>query len=43
MRRVIGFILAGLGALLILAAIFLPTWVSGQLIKFPLTRTRPPC
>ncbi|TVZ00481.1 DUF3068 domain-containing protein [Trebonia kvetii] len=37
MRRVTGFILAGLGVLLILAAILLPTWVSSQFIKFPLS------
>jgi hypothetical protein len=36
MRGVIGLILAGLGAFLILVAILLPTWVSGQVIKFPL-------
>src|SRR5215471_2779563 len=37
MRRVTGFILAGLGVLLILAAILLPGWVSSQFIKFPLS------
>ena len=37
MRGVIGLILAGLGAFLILVAILLPTWVSGQVIKFPLS------
>ena len=36
MRGVIGLILAGLGAFLILVAILMPTWVSGQVIKFPL-------
>jgi hypothetical protein len=36
MRGVIGLVLAGLGAFLILVAILLPTWVSGQVIKFPL-------
>jgi hypothetical protein len=36
MRGVIGVILAGLGAFLILVAILLPTWVSGQVVKFPL-------
>jgi hypothetical protein len=37
MRRVTGFILAGLGLLLILAAILLPGWISSQFIKFPLS------
>jgi hypothetical protein len=37
MRRVIVVVLAGLGVLLILAAILLPTWVSSQFIKFPLS------
>ena len=37
MRGVIGAILAGLGAFLILVAILLPTWVSGRLLKFPLS------
>jgi hypothetical protein len=36
MRGVIGVILAGLGAFLILVAILLPTWVAGRVIKFPL-------
>jgi Porin PorA len=36
MRRVTGFTLAGIGVLLILAAILLPGWVSSQFIKFPL-------
>jgi hypothetical protein len=36
MRGIIGLILAGLGAFLILVAILLPTWVSGQVVKFPL-------
>jgi hypothetical protein len=36
MRGVIGLVLAGLGAFLILVAILLPTWVSGQVVKFPL-------
>jgi Porin PorA len=40
MRRVTGLILAGLGLLLILAAILLPTWVSGQFIKFPLSENQ---
>ena len=36
MRRVIGLILAGLGTFLIVVAVLLPTWVSSQVIKFPL-------
>ena len=36
MRRVTGFILAGLGVVLIAAAISLPTWVASQFVKFPL-------
>ena len=36
MRGVIGVILAGVGACLILVAILLPTWVTGQVVKFPL-------
>jgi len=36
MRGVIGLVLAGLGAFLILVAILLPTWVSGRVVKFPL-------
>lgn len=36
MRSVIGLVLAGLGAFLVLVAILLPTWVSGQVVKFPL-------
>jgi Porin PorA len=36
MRGVIGVVLAGLGAFLILVAILLPTWLSGQVLKFPL-------
>jgi hypothetical protein len=36
MRRVAGFILAGLGVVLIAGAVILPTYVSGQLVKFPL-------
>jgi DUF3068 family protein len=35
MRRVIGLILAGLGTFLIAVAVLLPTWVSSQVIKFP--------
>ncbi len=37
MRRVIGVILAVLGVLLAAAAISLPTWVSSQFVKFPLS------
>jgi hypothetical protein len=37
MRRVTVVVLAVLGVLLILAAILLPTWVSSQFIKFPLS------
>jgi hypothetical protein len=36
MRGIIGLILAGLGAFLILVAILLPTYVVGQVVKFPL-------
>jgi hypothetical protein len=36
MRTIIGLILAGLGAFLILVAVLLPTWVVGQVVKFPL-------
>jgi hypothetical protein len=36
MRRVIGLILAGLGTFLIVLAIALPTFVVGQILKFPL-------
>jgi hypothetical protein len=36
MRGAIGVTLAGLGACLILVAILLPTWVTGQVVKFPL-------
>jgi hypothetical protein len=36
MRGIIGLILAGLGAFLILVAVLLPTWVVGHIMKFPL-------
>ena len=36
MRRVIGFIVAGLGVILIAIAVLLPTYISGQVVKFPL-------
>lgn len=39
MRRVAGFTLAGLGVVLIAAAILLPTYVSGQIVKFPLNES----
>ena len=39
MRRVTGLILAVLGVILIAAAILLPTYVSGQIVKFPLNET----
>jgi Porin PorA len=35
MRRVIGLILAGLGAFLVVAAVLLRTYVGGQIVKFP--------
>jgi len=36
MRRIIGLILAGLGAFLIVAALLMPTYIAGQVIKFPI-------
>ena len=39
MRRVTGLILAVLGIILIAAAILLPTYVSGQIVKFPLSES----
>jgi hypothetical protein len=36
MRRVIGLVLAGLGAFLIVVAVLLPTYVGGQVVKYPL-------
>jgi Porin PorA len=36
MRRVTGLVLAGLGIVLVAAAVILPTYVSGQIAKFPL-------
>jgi Porin PorA len=36
MRKVAGFTLAGLGGVLITAAVLLPAYVSGQVVKFPL-------
>ena len=39
MRGIIGLILAGLGAFLILVAVLLPTWVVGQALKFPLSES----
>lgn len=35
MRRNIGLVLAGLGAFLIVLAVVLPTWIVGQVVKFP--------
>jgi len=39
MRGIIGLILAGLGAFLLLIAVLLPTWVVGQVLKFPLSES----
>jgi hypothetical protein len=39
MRRVTGLILAALGIILIAAAVLLPTYVSAQIVKFPLNET----
>ena len=39
MRGIIGLVLAGLGAFLILVAVLLPTWVVGQVVKFPLSES----
>jgi hypothetical protein len=36
MRRVIGLALAGLGAFFLVLAVLIPTFVAGQVIKFPL-------
>lgn len=36
MRRVIGLVLAGLGAFFIVIAIVLPTWITSQVLKFPI-------
>ena len=36
MRRDIGAVLAGLGTLLIVMAVVLPTYIVGQVAKFPL-------
>jgi hypothetical protein len=36
MRRVTALVLAGVGTFLIVGAILLPTWVSGNVLKFPL-------
>src|ERR1700722_15118635 len=40
MRRVIGVILAVVGVVLIVVAISLPTWISSQLVKFPLSENQ---
>jgi hypothetical protein len=39
MRRVTGFTLAVLGIILIAGAILMPTYISGQVVKFPLNET----
>jgi Porin PorA len=39
MRRVTGSVLSGLGVVLVAAAILLPTYVAGQIVKFPLNET----
>jgi hypothetical protein len=39
MRRVVGLVLAGLGVILIAAAVLLPTVVSSQVVKFPLNES----
>lgn len=39
MRRVTGLILAGLGIILIAAAVLVPTYVSGQIVRFPLNES----
>ena len=39
MRGIIGLVLAGLGAFLIAIAVLLPTWVVGQVLKFPLSES----
>jgi hypothetical protein len=36
MRRVIGLVLAGLGTFFLVLAVLIPTFVAGQVIKFPL-------
>ena len=40
MRRDIGAVLAGLGTLLIVMAVVLPTYIVGQIAKFPLSEYR---
>jgi hypothetical protein len=37
MRRDVGAVLAGLGTLLIVMAVVLPTYIVGQVVKFPLS------
>jgi Porin PorA len=37
MRRDIGAVLASLGTLLIVMAVVLPTYIVGQVVKFPLS------
>lgn len=36
MRRIVGLVLAGLGGFLIITAVLFPTYVVGQMVKFPL-------
>lgn len=36
MRRNVGLVLVGIGAFLIVLAVLLPTWIVGQVVKFPL-------
>jgi hypothetical protein len=35
-RHVVGLVLAGVGTFLVVCAVLLPTWVTGQVVKFPL-------
>src|SRR5580704_9100870 len=39
MRRVTGLVLAGLGIVLIAVAVLLPTYISSQVVKFPLSES----
>ena len=39
MRRVTGFTLTVVGVILIVGAILLPTYISGQVLKFPLNES----
>jgi hypothetical protein len=40
MRKVAGFTLAGLGVVLIAAAVLLPAYASSQIVKFPAEPSR---